>query len=114
MRVALEDVDRADGTGTEEAECHESQTEKEDDPVVLVWVIPCEAKKDVTEQAEDTRQNEVDELVLGDTVSTSLGDRVRKHIGEAACDESDRDSSNQHCDKRISEVGEFPSVCRNR
>lgn len=109
MRVALENVHSSDGIRTEEAEGHETKGEQEQVVAVLFGVLASEAEEDRTDQGTSSGKSQVQQLVLGNTLASLLGDQVGSPICEASSDDTSRNSCDEDWDQAQANTEERPS-----
>nr|POF17597.1 hypothetical protein CFP56_13011 [Quercus suber] len=112
MWIALEDIHRADGVGAEESKCHQSQAEQERDPRILRLIFASECKDDGTHERADRRENEVEELVLGNTLAAFTRNQVGGPIRERARDQAGSNSGYQYRNEAKSDMQKRPAANR--
>lgn len=110
MGIALEDVDRADGVGTQKAERHEAEACEEREIGILCLVRASQTKDDGANDTGEGWDDEVDKLVFRDADSAFLRNTVCHPVGGTSSDQGNSDSRDEDRHEAEAKVHEVPSV----
>lgn len=99
MRIAFQNVHSTNCVRSQEAESHQTQSEQEDAPGVLLLVLARETEENGSDQGANCREDEIQELILWDALPALLGNVVCSPVCKVSCQDANENSSNQERDQ---------------